>query len=693
MKLSIRIPLLIGVVVLITSVSIGLVTLQISSSTLEKNILDGIAAQDTSNASLLSVAINGQVDIMYEIVNSARTRTMEWETVRANLRPEISRIGALDMALVYPDGNAWYVLDDSVTNLGDRDYIRRAMTGQNAIEVVSSRVTNQVVLMFAVPIRESDLSSSPVIGVVIARKSAIRAFSDIITNLKHSMPSGYSFLVDADGTFIAHPNEDLVASLFNPITQSQNDPSLKSLANLITIAQQERNGFSRYTYEGKNLLGTFEEVPGYPWKLFSSIERSDVDKQLENMRLIVIIIGAAFIVAGLVIAFFIGRSIAKPIASMAGVLQFIGKGDLNHRIKIASKDEIGDLAASLNTTIESIKGLIKMIKKEADTLTTTGATLANNSTESARAVKDIVSSIQTVKNRVVNQSASVTETNATMEQIKNNIDKLNNLVENQSESVSQSSSAIEQMLANIKSVTQTLVKNEGNVKDLMEASELGRTGLQGVATDIQEIARESEGLLAINAVMENIASQTNLLSMNAGIEAAHAGEAGKGFAVVAGEIRKLAESSSTQSKTISDVLRKIKSSIDKITRSTGNVLDSFAAITDGVKTVSDQEENIRNAMEEQGEGSKQILGAISQLNEITQQVNESSEQMLEGSKEIITESRNLEKVTSDISERMNGMTSDADQIDVAVNEVSKISEQNKRIISELSMAVFRFKVE
>ncbi len=166
------------------------------------------------------------------------------------------------------------------------------------------------------------------------------------------------------------------------------------------------------------------------------------------------------------------------------------------------------------------------------------------------------------------------------------------------------------MLANIQSVTQTLMKNVENVTELTQSSEAGHEGLRDVAYDIQDIARESEGLLEINAVMENIASQTNLLSMNAAIEAAHAGESGKGFAVVADEIRKLAESSSEQSKTISTVLKKIKASIDKISLSTDNVLKKFEVIDRGVKIVAEQEENIRNAMEEQDQGSKQILEAI-----------------------------------------------------------------------------------
>jgi methyl-accepting chemotaxis protein len=249
------------------------------------------------------------------------------------------------------------------------------------------------------------------------------------------------------------------------------------------------------------------------------------------------------------------------------------------------------------------------------------------------------------------------------------------------------------MLANIQSVTQTLVKNADNVQELSEASDAGHTGLQEVAADIQEISRESEGLLEINSVMQNIASQTNLLSMNAAIEAAHAGEAGKGFAVVADEIRKLAESSGEQSKTISAVLKKIKGSIDKITLSTDTVLNKFEAIDSGVRTVSDQEENIRNAMEEQGQGSKQILEAVSRLNEITNQVKEGSEEMLSNSREVITTSRNVEAITQEISNGMSEMSTGADQINIAVNRVNEISGTNKNDIDRLIQEVDKFTIE
>jgi methyl-accepting chemotaxis protein len=250
------------------------------------------------------------------------------------------------------------------------------------------------------------------------------------------------------------------------------------------------------------------------------------------------------------------------------------------------------------------------------------------------------------------------------------------------------------MTANIHSVTNTLIENSRNVTELTEASENGKIGLQTVAATIQDIAKDSEGLLEINAVMENIASQTNLLSMNAAIEAAHAGETGKGFAVVADEIRKLAVTSGDQSKTTATMLKKIKASIDSITMLSNEVLSRFGVIDTKVKTVSTHEENIRNAMEEQEVGGKQILDSMERLKEISVTVKKGAADMLESGDHLNRQTTEFIKISNEAMNGMNDIVNGAmKEIKTAVTFVDEMSAENTRNFEELKTETHKFKVD
>ncbi|MCL2070336.1 MAG: methyl-accepting chemotaxis protein [Treponema sp.] len=619
---------------------------------------------------------------------------MDWYNfVRPSLLPDIERIGALELIVIYPPNTNHYVTDDSRASPPLAAYGLAAFDGRAASsDVIISQVINDTVLMLTAPIFASNAPGAPVAGVLMAREDGGSFLSSMVSGIETRFSSSYAFMINNEGTFVAYPDHDMVLNRFNLIREAENDPSLGSMADMAAQAIQQRNGYGYYDQNGIRYKTAFAEVPGHPWVLFVAMEEAELQTELAGTTVILLFMGLICLVVGIIIAIVIGRSIAGPVNRVAMTLEVVAQGDLSRPIDISSRDEIGLLALYFNRTIENIKQMIVNIRSEADKLSQISADLYNDMTETAATMNEITANIQSIKGRMTNQSASVTETNAAMEQITVNINKLNDHVEKQSSSVSQSSSSIEEMLANIQSVTQTLVKNTENVERLSEASDVGRSDLSVVAADIQEIARESEGLLEINSVMQNIASQTNLLSMNAAIEAAHAGEAGKGFAVVADEIRKLAENSSNQSKTISTVLKKIKTSIDKIMVSTDNVLQRFEAIDLGVKTVADQEENIRNSMEEQGQGSKQILEAVGYLNDTTQQVKGGSLEMLEGAKEVMRETDGLEKTTQEISGGMNEMASGVDEVNRAVNHINELTNRNREAASLLMREVAKFKI-
>jgi len=366
--------------------------------------------------------------------------------------------------------------------------------------------------------------------------------------------------------------------------------------------------------------------------------------------------------------------------------------DLTKRISICSVDELGTIAGMVNAFCEHLSGGIGTIKYKINGLNHTSFELSVNMGETSTAVNQISSNLDNMEDLMVKQEKGAEEAGRAVGNIKVNIDSLEKIIEEQTESVNRSSSAIEEMTANINSVTRTLVENSKNVNVLAEASENGKTGVQTVAQEIQEIAHDSEGLLEINAVMNSIASQTNLLSMNAAIEAAHAGDAGKGFAVVADEIRKLAESSSKQSKTTATMLKKIKASIDNITKSSDDVLARFGAIDSSVKTVSEHERNILNAMEEQETGGKQILESISRLRDITSSVKKGSDDMAESGKTLVKETDEFIKISQKAVDGMNEILKGVNQIKVSINHVNDMSQENNKNFESLKQETQKFNV-
>ena len=407
-----------------------------------------------------------------------------------------------------------------------------------------------------------------------------------------------------------------------------------------------------------------------------------------------LIIGILAVILLCVIGTVIARKIVSPIKEFTNILKDIseGEGDLTRTITISSKDEIGAMAGYFNETFAKIRELVRLVQAQSSKLGDVSVNLSSNMTETASAINEISANIKSINSQTVNQSASVTETSSTMEQISLGITRLNSLINEQASNINESSSAINELIQNMEVATTTLIRNAENINHLTETSESGKTALDKITHAIQEVADESRSLMEISGVIQNIASETNLLAMNAAIEAAHAGETGKGFAVVADEVRKLAESSSAQTKTIEAALRKITSSIKVVTDFSKDVVEKFVLIEKEVNTVSQQEHSIRMTMEEQSSNSKNVLSSINTLRDITQKVQKSSVEMLEGSNQITQEAKNMTTITQEINGGMNEMAAGADQITEAVTTVNNLTADTKNSIDALTSEVNKFKV-
>lgn len=223
-----------------------------------------------------------------------------------------------------------------------------------------------------------------------------------------------------------------------------------------------------------------------------------------------------------------------------------------------------------------------------------------------------------------------------------NVTSLVSVTEEMSQSVETSSSAVEQLIGNIKSINNLLNSNFKSVSDLEKATAAGKGGLGEVVKLVTDIENQSKNLVEMSRMIDSIAKQTNLLSMNAAIEAAHAGEIGKGFAVVASEIRKLAENSSKETKSIDEVLRTMKELVDAISEKIAIVAREFDSIVKLSARVKNQEDLVQNAVTEQSNGSTLLLSNISDMKDVQTSLSDAAQKLKLEMDEIKVTMSNLE---------------------------------------------------
>ena len=694
-RFSIRIKLLVifGLLLIVSVSTLAFLSLNISKHAVKEKV--EVHLKD--KASEIAESINGNFRAIFQFIKGVarspilKAEDVSWQEKARFLRSEASFSDEISYLSIVDMQGILYMKDDNNVSVADRGYFISTKEGHDGLfDPHICRTTGEIGISFSVPVRNDD---NAIIAVLIADVN-ITWLMNIIKSIIIGK-TGYSYIVSQDGQIMAHKDKNFVENFINILKQGEKDSKLTSLCAFVHKAiGDSANSIQYYVYNGNAYIASYSKVGKTGRTLVIAAPVEEFMGTINMLEHFMLLAGIMIMGISLAIVYVVAYSIVRPIKKTVKALKNIsqGEGDLTVRLPLRGNDEVTDLSLYFNETIYKIGSAIKTVDSNAHIMEGIGAELAANMTETAASIYEISSNIKSVKEQAFTQATSVTETASTIEEIIRTIKSLNMSIGTQASSITDSSSNIEKMVANITNITNTLERSDGLISELGTATKDGRNTLNTSNAITAKIAEESGSLMEASSVIQHIASQTNLLAMNAAIEAAHAGEAGKGFAVVADEIRKLSEESASQGKAITTTLKSLSGEIEGLSHASKVVEMKFNSIFSLAEQVKEISEHLTEAMKDQESGSKKVLTAISDINQVTSEVQEGSAEMLKGSENIAIEMEKLKNFTHIITDSMNEMAVGATQISNAVNEVAELTHKNKQSIDKLVKEVGRFKI-
>ena len=582
------------------------------------------------------------------------------------------------------------------------------VTPANIREWYTTEIETLLTLGRALTIAEQDTEfGSPIASIVIleqAKEAAgqLRAkVSSMLTANKPISKEELSTLKDTRMRMLANLNSPalVMSGNENELDMVRNHPG-NDLTEQALARLEEKYWIGGYGLDGASFFNTMTELIEAASKVILHESDALVGNAKKYETAAVISFWLAFVIAlvgysGVVIyslatVLGVSRSAQSVTLSLGEIAK--GGGDLTKRIEVKSDDELGQLAGHFNGFQGALADLVREVQQTTQTLGEIGTDLSATMEQTASAAVEISANVESVKRRTVDQSAGATESSATLERISQNVKDLTAVIERQAESVANSSASIEQMVANVISVTRNVERMGTEYLKLIDSAGNGRTMLDKTMGDVKRIAERSERLRDANALIASIAAQTNLLAMNAAIEAAHAGSAGLGFAVVADEIRKLAENAARQSKAIAIDVREISGAITDVVGSSDATASSFTAVVGQIEQLHALEEEIKLAMTEQSAGSSQVLDSLNLINEVTAEVRRGAEEMREGTDAVLGEMGRLLNASVEIESSMTEIAQGANEVSKASNAVADLAVKNRDGISAVAERMGRFKV-
>jgi methyl-accepting chemotaxis protein len=460
---------------------------------------------------------------------------------------------------------------------------------------------------------------------------------------------GYAYILDANGTAVVHP-----------------DPSVQGTTLQEAFIQEmlaKKSGWIEYEFQGRSKLAVYEELPnGYILSIGSYVD--DLLQPIDSSRMMMFLISLASAASAVIIGIFIVYKLLRPLQELVAAMRTAETGDLTPRVKVRSRDEIGELSAIYNEMMDIFQKMLREVQIVSQQVATSSEELTASASETARASEQISMASTEIAVGSEQQKQTVMETGQFLHQIGEDIQ----LIAQSTEQVNEDAT---QAFALAKS-------GEGKLQVLVQEMDQITDNVRQTERVVRELGAQSEKIIGIITTIRNISAQTNLLALNAAIEAARAGEQGRSFAVVAQEVRKLAEQSGVSAEEIASLIHTIHEDIQEAVEAMGTTTE---AVQEGRGGVADTKESFQ-----------QILLAVQDVSYQVNRMNQSAQAIHQDTKKIVSHSDTISRLAETAARDTQEVAAASEEQTATTEEMTAAAETLAQMAERLSEQVKRFTI-